>query len=276
MPVNDLVKKVSTGIQLVAGLCLLSVGTAGYANTPLDAQSIVNKSNLVAFYPGQDGRGSVKMLIVDERGKKQRRQFSMVRRNASEPGEFGGEQQFFVKFSRPRDIKNTTFRVEKHIDQDDDRWLYLPALDLVKRISAGDKRTSFMGTHLFYEDLTGRSPKEDVHVILEDGKSFYKIKSTPKEPKQVEFTHYHVWVDKKTFMPTKFEYFDNTNQVYRTIENVKFENIEGYVTVTNQKVSDLRNGGYTLIKFQDIDYDVGVPSAVFSEKSLRSPSVKWF
>ncbi len=39
----------------------------------------------------------------------------------------------------------------------------LPDLDLVKRIAAGDKRTSFVGSHFLYEDISGRAVQEDKH-----------------------------------------------------------------------------------------------------------------
>ena len=109
------------------------------------------RANLAAYYAGDDGRSEVRMIISDAQGRQQRRQFTVLRRDVDD----AGDQQFLVVFSQPSDVRNTVFLVDKHIDRDDDRWLYLPGLDLVKRISAGDKRTSFVGAHYFYEDVSG-------------------------------------------------------------------------------------------------------------------------
>jgi hypothetical protein len=36
-------------------------------------------------------------------------------------------------------------------------------------------------------------------------------------------------------------------------------------------VSDLASGGYTLMEFRGIQYDIALPDSVFSERSLRVP-----
>jgi len=93
------------------------------------------------------------MLIVDSNGGKQQRQFTMIRKTVEQ----GGDQDFLVVFERPAEFKRTAFLVKKHTKSDDDRWLYLPSLDLVKRISSGDKSTSFVGSNFFYEDISARN-----------------------------------------------------------------------------------------------------------------------
>ena len=38
---------------------------------------------------------------------------------------------------------------------DDDQWLYLPALGRVKRISSSNKSGAFMGSEIAFEDFSG-------------------------------------------------------------------------------------------------------------------------
>ena len=129
----------------------------------LSVQEIVDRSNLAAYYEGKDGRSHVNMTITDSQGRTRERRFIILRRDDKD----GGDQKFYVHFSRPSDVRNMVFMVWKHIGQNDDRWLYLPALDLVKRIAASDKRTSFVGSHFFYEDVSGRNPADDTHELIE-------------------------------------------------------------------------------------------------------------
>ncbi|WP_196138166.1 outer membrane lipoprotein-sorting protein [Aliikangiella sp. G2MR2-5] len=237
----------------------------------LTADEIVVKASLASYYGGNDGRTMARMKIVDANGRTQLRQFTILRKDVEE----GGKQKFLVVFSRPTDVAGTVFMVHKKPGSQDDRWLYLPALDLVKRISAGDKRTSFVGAHYFYEDVSGRSPDEDKHELVMESEAFYQMRHTPKEPTSVEFSYYLTWIDKKTFLPVKIQYFDASNKATRLIEAVETINVQGIPTVVRAKVSNLTDGSYTLMEFKKMTYDLGIDEDVFTESALRNPPKKW-
>lgn len=251
-------------------LTTLVVGS-GQAADLTNVDEIITKANQAAFYSGDDGRAETRMLIVDGQGRKQMRQFTMLRRDVSD----GGDQQFLVLFSHPADIRRTVFLVEKHVGASDDRWLYLPGLDLVKRIAAGDKRTSFVGSDFFYEDVSGRGLDEDTHELIDTTAEHYVIRNVPKDLKSVEFSEYTVWVNKSDFMPVKTEYLDDAGKPYRRVEALEIKSIQGFATATKMKVSNLRTGGYTLNDMRFIAYDLGVPEDVFSDRSLRNPPREW-
>ncbi|MDF2180088.1 outer membrane lipoprotein-sorting protein [Aliiglaciecola sp. CAU 1673] len=244
---------------------------AGTAMAQMSATEIVKKAELAAYYAGDDGRSAARMLITDAQGRKQMRQFIILRKDQSD----GGSQDMLVFFSRPADVKDTVFRVVKHTDKDDDRWLYLPGLDLVKRISAGDKRTSFVGSHFFYEDVSGRNTEQDNFTLLSETDSAYVLEGKPKDPSSVEFTRYEVTIDKENFLPTQIRFFNAQDQEYRHVEALKIETIQGHPTVTHSKVEDLINGGSTEMQFRFISYDLGLPEDIFTERSLRTPPRQW-
>ncbi len=253
-----------------AMLLLFFVVTANAGSTS-SVEQIIEQANLASFYAGTDGRGEARMIIVDGKGNKQMRQFVILRKNL----QAGDEQNFLVVFSRPSDVKDTVFLVHKKIEQDDDRWLYLPALDLEKRISASDNRTSFVGSDFFYEDVSGRDPDVDVHQLLNQDGQYYYLKSTPKDPSSVEFNHYTMKIDQQTMLPMVIEYHDESGQVYRRVEVVAVESIQGHPTVMKSKVSNLKTQGYTLLEFRRPGYDLGLEDSVFTIRSLRNPPKQW-
>ena len=75
--------------------------------------------------------------------------------------EDGGDQLFYIHFKKPNDVRNMTFLVNKHPDRDDDRWLFIPSIKMVKRIAASDARAAFVGSDYTYEDISGRHPNND-------------------------------------------------------------------------------------------------------------------
>ncbi len=234
-----------------------------------DVQSIVERASAAAYYQGKDGRANVHMSILDAQGRERTRDFVILRTDVGDID--NGEQRFYVLFNRPADVNKTTFLVWKHADANDDRWLYLPALDLVKRIAPSDERTSFVGSHFFYEDVSGRSPNEDNHVLEEETDTYYVVKSTPKDAKSVEFASYKNWIHKATFIPVKTEYYDAAGEVYRTYTASAVETIDGHPTVVESKMADTRIGGETRMSYGDVAYDLDLPDDIFSERYLRNP-----
>ena len=258
-------------ILMPLALLAVTLSPAATAAALTDVVEIVERANLAAYYAGEDGRSEARMLIEDAQDRRQLRQFTVLRRNHAP----GGDQDFMVFFSRPSDVRGTVFLVAKHIDRDDDRWLYLPGLDLVRRISAGDKRTSFVGSHFFYEDVSGRNPAHDEHRLVETNAEHYVLESTPKDPGTVEFARYVTRVDRATFLPMKTEYYDDRERVYRVMEVLGVEDIGGHPTVTRSRISDPLGGSNTLMEFRYTEYDLGLPADIFSERYLRTPPVDW-
>jgi len=267
------------------GFWLTALLTAGMTSLPASAQEaeavpsvdeIVQRANQMAYYQGLDGKSAVSMKITDKNGNVRTREFIILRKNSD-----GGNQKYFVYFLQPPDVRRMVFMVHKFaaLDKDDDRWLYLPSLDLVNRIAASDKRTSFVGSDFLYEDVSGRSLEEDVHELAQVTEERFIIKNTPKNPASVEFSYFTVEIDRKTYMPMKMEYFDKTGTLNRVIEAKKVEPIsakEGdrqveYLTVTESVVKDLKTGSTTEMKFSNVQYNLGLNDDLFTERYLRRP-----
>ena len=263
-----------TVFRYIALSCFGLTATVSSAAAKPDVNALIKKAEQVAYYTANDGRSQARMMIVDKQGRKQYRQFTILRKDVED----NGDQKLMVFFNQPADVRGTVFRVEKRAasQEDDDRWLYLPALDLVKRISAGDKRTSFVGSHFYYEDVSGRAISEDNFSLLGEDADQYILRGEPKNPVSVEFAHYLVHINKETYLPMLIEFFDNKGEMYRKTEVVKVANVQGYPTVIRSKISDLKSEGFTLMEFRQPQYNLGLPDSVFSERSLRTPPKAWF
>lgn len=256
-------------LRQIALLALLTHALAlpvAISETPA-VDEIVKKTNHVSYYQGKDGVARVKMTITDAQGRTREKEFSILRRNANDKDE---GQAFYIYFHVPADERGTVFMVRKHIGKDDDRWLYLPGLDVIKRIAASDERTSFVGSHFFYEDVSGRGLDEDLHELTETNDTYYVLKNTPKDTDQVEFDAYTMWIHKATYLPVKVA-FEKNGEIYRTAEIKAVKTIQGYKTVTKSVMTDSRIGGSTTIEYVDVKYDTGIPEEIFTERYLRKP-----
>lgn len=256
--------------------CSLSV----HAEETLSADQIMEKAHHMVLYQGDGKRAKVKMTITDANGNERKRQFYSLRLDKDSPEKQAdqgmGEQFYYIYFLRPGDIKKTTFLVHKHPQGDDDRWLYLPDLDLVKRIAAGDKRTSFVGSTFFYEDISGRALSADTHELESQDETYYVLKSTPKDADEVEFSYYRTWVHKTSFIPVRIEYYDKNGEKYRYCENQKVETIDGKLTAVKGLMHDIKRGEETVVESSKVEYVADLPEDIFSERYLRNPPSKYF
>lgn len=237
-----------------------------------DIQTIVNKANIVAYYQGKDGKAAVKMTITNKQGQKRLREFNILRKDVAD----GGDQKYFVYFQKPPDVRKMVYLVHKHTDKtkDDDRWLYMPGLDLVRRIAASDKRTSFVGSDFLYEDISGRSLDDDSHELIETTEKLFVVKNVPKEPDAVEFGYYNVSIERKSFVPVKMEFYDKNGTLYRVIESVKIEKIQGFPTVVKSTVSNLKTGSKTEMEFSKVKYDINLEDSIFTDRYLKRPPLE--
>jgi len=253
---------------LAMGILLLSAVAAG---AEMNADEIVAQANARSYYQGADGVARAHMVVTDAQGRTRERDMTILKRN--EPGSV--EQKYFVYFHTPTDVRGMAYIVWKHAETDDDRWLYLPALDLVRRIAASDKRSSFAGTTFLYEDISGRGEHLDTHELISTDGTVYTVKNTPKDADLVEFGYYIVSIDKKTMVPMKAEYYDKNGRLYRTIEALEVTDIQGYPTVVKMKAADLNAQAFTITEFTGVQYDVGLDEAIFTERYLRTPPAQW-
>lgn len=240
------------------------------AQDATDAKEIMKKSHLAYYYAADDGIAEVNMSLVSKKGKERNREFTMLRLDLEE----GGKQMYYTYFKKPSDVSRLSFMVHKTPDGNDKRWIYVPAVDLIKPISADDKNSSFVGSDFTYEDVSGRHWNEDNHVLKKDttldGKEVYVIESTPKEPYK-GFDRKLSYIDKANLLPLKEEYFDKKGEMVRRFTAMTIEEVDGIPTLTSRKIENLKKGSHTIVNFSKISYNAGITEDVFTERYLKTP-----
>ena len=258
-------------------LVLVSIILFSYMLSPAllhaeDATEIVKKSQNAFFYPGKDMQARVKMTLTGKTGQQRLRELTMLRKNSD-----GSDQKYFIYFHSPGDVRGTSFMVYKYSGKDDDRWLFIPAINLVNRIASRDSRSSFVGSDFTYEDVSGRDIESDNYKYVRedtlDGKPVHVIESTPKS--STEYIKKISWIDKATYIPLKEEYYDVQGSLYKVFTAEKVDTVGGLPAVTKRTMSNIKSGHRTEVVFENISYNVGLSDDIFSERYLRKPPEKW-
>lgn len=237
-----------------------------------DAADIVRKSQAAFFEAGNDLQARIKMTLTTRNGQRRLRELTLLRKNGP-----AGEQKYFIYFHGPADVAGTTFMVYKYPNRDDDRWLFIPAINLVNRIAARDSRSSFVGSDFTYEDISGRDIVADTHTLLKedqiDGRKVYLVESKPNSP--AEYTRKLAWIDQGAFLPLKEEYYDIQGALYKVFTADEIKEIQSLPTAMKRTMADVKTGHKTEVVFERVQYNVGIGDDLFSERYLRRPPEKW-
>jgi outer membrane lipoprotein-sorting protein len=275
------------GLRAFLGLLALSfAGTAVLAQSApkpaaLSATRIIEREQQAFYYPGATMKAKVTMDLITDTGSTRTRVLTMLRKNVA--GSL--DQKYFLYFHQPGDIRATAFLAWKYPDRETDRWIFIPAVNMVRRIAASDSRSSFVGSDFMYEDLSGRNLDKDDYTSVREEKlgaaDCYVVQSVPKTP--AEYTRKLSWVDTQTFLPLKEEYYDAQNQLARVftadeIRNVTADEHGGKVaipTVVKRTMKNVQSGHRTVVTYENVEYDVELPDDIFTERALRNPPQRW-
>lgn len=108
----------------------------------------------------------VQTMDLSARGEAMRpltRTLQITRKQSARPG------KALVRFLDPFDVRRTSVLILEKDGSSDELFVYLPALDLTRRISAAQRADAFFGTDLSYEDIEPkRGADYDVREIVED------------------------------------------------------------------------------------------------------------
>lgn len=262
-------------IRFIAGafllLTLCASGTV-LAKTPdrSRAETLAWKSYKATYFRGKSVKARAHMKITDDQGRVRNRTLTILRKNVGE-----NRQKYYSYFHEPPDLRRMVFMVWTHPGEDDDRWLYLPSIDLVQRITGSQKRNSFAGSNFTYEDMTGRYPGNDTFVYKGmdtiEGDSVYVLRGTPRRPEMVEFSYYRTYVNAETHLPEKGVFYNPQGEPHRTLTMERMKVIEDIPTPVVQKAVNHRTGSTTIVKMKNVEYNLGLPERVFKKRYLRRP-----
>lgn len=184
-----------------------------------------------------------------------------------------GETAYLLRFLGPEDIAGTGLLSVDKADGANDQWLYLPALDRVRRVAGDRKGGRFVGSELYFEDLQERQPTLDRHRLLGretlDGVVCEVLESVPVDPANSVYRRRVSWVDPQTLLVLRVDYFEKDpatpSKRWLLVDKKK---IQGYWTVTDSRMIDLDSGRVTRLVVETAKYDRRLPARLFTPQAL--------
>ena len=100
-------------LLILIGLAV-AIAVPAAAQGDLTVDEIVQRTNEVAYYQGDDGRARVTMTITDAQGRKRVKEFTILRLDMDDKNR---DQKFYVYFHKPADEQGVVFMVWKQMSR---------------------------------------------------------------------------------------------------------------------------------------------------------------
>ena len=215
-----------------------------------------------------DFTAAMTMVLRDRQGRESVRQMRFKVLEVPEDG----DKSLFV-FDQPRDVQGTALLTHAHINERDDQWLYLPALKRVKRISAGRRSGSFMGSEFSYEDMSPPELAEYTYAYLRDEAcgdlTCTVTEQVPLDPKS-GYSRKVVWQDTDELRTWKMELYDRKGAHLKTLTLADYRQyLDQYWRAGEQTMVNHLTGASTVLEWTDFRFRTNLDDGEFTQTALR-------
>jgi len=254
-------------------LCVFSlfVGSAALAEDALTGLDVAKRADTARRAKSE--HQVLTMTLENSSGQKRVRTIEGWEREMSED-----EEQRFSRFLEPADVKDTTLLTYDYEHQDDDIWLYLPALKKVKRILASNKSDYFMGSDFTYEDMENIDLVNWTYTLaapeVVDGVECHVLDAAPnndKERAETAYSKMRYWIGIEDYLFRKVEYYDKKDRLSKRLITTDIRAISDTDSRKRAHRLDMQNlltEHKTRIEMSKLELDVTVDDEVFSQRSL--------
>ncbi len=259
--------KISKKIIAVALLAVTN-STALFAQTGVEVMK-KNEAQILA----NDEQFEIMMTLTNDKGKNRVRELKQVTKRDNL-----NNRSSLITFSSPADVKGTGFLAIENPKAEDDQWLYLPALNKTRRISAADKSDNFMGSDLAYEDLDTEETSEYDYKLTGSktigNVDHFVIEATPNNAKKKKESGYSkriLFVRKDNYMFSLIKYFDKNNELVKELQAADIRIAKDSKKWRAYKiiVNNIKTGHKTTLVYKNIIINKGVSNDAFSKRNLE-------
>ena len=208
------------------------------------------------------------MVLRNKQGQESRRQLRFKVLEVEDDG----DKSIFV-FDEPRDVKGTALLIHAHRQDNDEQWLYLPALKRVKRISSANRSGSFMGSEFAYEDLSTQEVEKYTHRYLRDepcGDLTCAVSERVPVGKGSGYSRQLVWHDRDELRVWKVEYYDRKNAHLKTLTLSNYERyLDRYWQAGEMVMVNHLTGKSTDLSWSDFEFGTDLDDRDFTRTGLK-------
>lgn len=222
----------------------------------------------------------IQMTLIDAGGDTSLRRFQTLVDSS------GDQTKTITVFLSPESVKNTRFlTISDSGSQNRDngqeiQWIYLPALRKVKRISAGERDSSFMGSDFTYADM-GNIDDLDTsdHTLLGEEQTAqfncYVVESIPHSDSPSAYGKTITWIDKESWLAVRVLFYQTDRKTVQKELNCEALGLSGDTWYTRKVVMENKADGHrTLMEILQVRFGISLNPGYFTTAYLETGKVR--
>ena len=222
---------------------------------------------------GKDREGIMTMTLSDHTGVKKNLTFKYYIK------EYGKDKKSLITFLEPENLKGTGLLQYDYWNpsQEDERWLFLPAMEQGKQASSEPTNKGFLGSDFTYEEMGWRSTDEDTHTLVGEenvsGIPCWIVESVPLD-KENAYSKVVSWINKDNYVQVKNLFYDRNGALIKRMTTSDVKKTDGYWTVYKTRMENVQKSHETNYSLQEIRHDIGLPDDMFDVKNIKGNLIK--
>jgi len=215
-----------------------------------------------------DFTANFRMILRNKQGQTSERELRVRTLEIPEDG-----TRSLCIFDSPADVKGTVLLTHTHQRQADDQWLYLPALERVRRIAAQNKSGSFMGSEFSYEDFATQVIEKYSYQWLRDEtyaeQDCRVIERRPIDRKNSGYLRQVIWIDQEHLRMLKVDYYDRKDSLLKTLTFQDYQKYEDrFWRPHEMNMVNHQTGKSSELLWSDYAFGTGLSESEFNPQNL--------
>lgn len=252
--------------------CVLLVVVMGVHNTAKanDKDGLWVAKQVWQRADGERVKRELVMQLTDRNGNMRERKAEVLRLRQNEV------KKTRIRFSAPRRVKHTGFLSYDFLaeDQQDEQWIFLPAIKKTRRIPISGRGESFMGSDFSYEEIKSnfKFALNDYHFVLTgQTEDHYLLQATPVNQQVAEelgIGKLDAQIDKQTWLPMQVRFYDTRMQALKNMTIDKVEQKDGIYVVMQVTMQHQQNQHKSVFSYTDVSFLDALPEREFGVSKL--------
>ncbi len=215
-----------------------------------------------------DSAAELIMILRTGGGQEARRELRIRSLEVSE-----NETRALIIFDAPPDVRGTALLTHSVEGEQDNQWLFLPAVGAERRIAGGGRSGPFMGSEFAFEDLSVQRVEHFTYNYLGEETindlPCYMIERFPTDSAS-GYKRQVAWIDKEAYRVQKVDYFDRRDELLKTLTPGGYEQYEDkYWRPATMEMHNHQNGRSTVLEWKNISFDNGFSAREFDRSAIR-------